>query len=265
MSNIKYNSGVPLYYQIATILREKILSGELSPGDVIPGEETLSLEYEVSRITIRKALADLVTEGFIIRKRGQGTIVREELSYIKPTRFDGSIEALIEQAKSTKVKLLKFESIFPKEDLSKKLCLNKGDMVTKIYKVRYLNDKPFSIIQNYLPQSIGNKINSDDLSEEPLLLILEKKLGIIPNDAIQSVEATVADPEKAKLLDVRVGAPLLMVSRTVYDYEARPIEYILALYRADRYFYSVHLKRYLSNNISEWKPHHHEHEPSIHE
>ncbi|MFP4037470.1 MAG: GntR family transcriptional regulator [Desulfobacteraceae bacterium] len=254
MVSIMRDKGIPLYYQIGTVLKERILSGELQAGAPLPGEEALSREYGVSRITVRRALAILETEGLIIRQRGRGTFVAERSARVRPTRFSGTIEELIAQATSAKVKILDYRTVEPPEDVAEKLNLPEGEKVVRIDKVRLIDGLPFSVVVNFLPRDTGEKISPEDLNEKPLLVVLEEKLGIEADEAVQSVEATIASAEVASLLDIRVGAPLLKVERTVFDVESKPVEHVSVLYRADKYFYTVRLKRNQSEDAAGWAP-----------
>ncbi len=99
------------------------------------------------------------------------------------------------------------------------------------------------------------KYNRDhnELKVKPLLVILEEDLGISLVESIQSLEATIADAEVTSLLEVRVGDPLLKVERTVYSTNRRPVEHVSVLYRSDKYFFSVKLKRKRSKTSTSWK------------
>ena len=85
-------------------------------------------------------------------------------------------------------------------------------------------------------------------------MILEDDLGIRAATAVQTVGATIADPEVANLLNIRVGEPLLKVERTVFDVNQKPVEYVSVQYRADKYFYTVNLNRKISKNSVGWGP-----------
>ena len=117
-----------------------------------------------------------------------------------------------------------------------------------------MEGSPFSYVLNYLPPDIGQKIKKEDLIAKPLLMILEDDLGIKATEAVQSIEATIADTHVASLLGIRVGDPLLKGERTVFDVNHKPVEYVSVLYRADKYFYTVSLKRKRSKNSVGWGP-----------
>ena len=101
---------------------------------------------------------------------------------------------------------------------------------------------------------IGKRINKRDLVAKPALTIFEEDFRIKVSQAVQTVEATVADAEIAPLLGVRVGEPLLKVERIVFDKNKKPIEYVLVLYRSDKYCFTVTLERKRSKESIGWEP-----------
>ncbi len=237
------DSTIPLYAQLETILRKRIVSGEVGPGDFLPSEEALADKHKVSRITVRQALALLEQDGLIIRQRGRGTFVSDKVKKLESHKYSGFIEDMIAIGTRTKVKVLKMEMVEAFGEISKRLRLKKGGQVLRIEKVRHVKGDPFSHVVNYLRPEIGRRLESFDLSQKPLLVILEEDLGIKAAEAVQTVEAAVADAEMAPLLGVRIGDPLLKVERTVYDVDQKPVEYVSVLYRGDKYYLSIRLKR----------------------
>lgn len=246
------DKSVPLYYQIETILRRKIQTGEFSPGGPLPSEDALKDEYEVSRITVRQALSLLEQDGLIVRQRGRGTFVSEKARMVESTKLTGYIEDLIFMGVQTTAKVLDLNMIEAPENIKDHLRLDGPTQVLRIEKIRFVEGDPFSYVLNYLPPEISQNINPDLLTEKPLLIILEEDLGIKTDEAIQTVEATVADTHVAPLLDIRVGDPLLKAERTVFDRTQSPVEHVSALYRADKYVYRVKLKRKRSKNYVGW-------------
>jgi GntR family transcriptional regulator len=245
---------IPLYYQLETILRKRILSGEFAPDVPLPSEESLGKEYEVSRITVRRALSALEQERLISRKRGKGTFVSEKFRSLDSPRLSGFIEDIISMGIKTRTKVIDISWVEAPENVKERLNLQQQDQTLRIEKVRLIKGSSFSHVFNYLPPDIGQNIPSDKLTEKPLLMILEDDLDIRADTAIQTVEATIADAQVATLLGIRVGEPLLKVERTVFDVKQKPVEYVSALYRADKYFYTVNLKRKRSKNSVGWGP-----------
>lgn len=247
------DKAIPLYYQIETILRRKILSGELQPLTSIPTEDALAQEFDVSRITIRQALGLLEKDGLVIRQRGKGTFVSEGAKAYESAKLTGSMEDLILMGVQTSTKILDFSWIEAPQNVKERLGLGEASQVLRIEKIRLVENNPFSYVINYLPQKIGQKIKPEDLTAKPLLMVLEENLGIRPDEADQTVEATIADAHVAPLLEIRVGDPLLKVQRTVFDVKNRPVECVFVLYRADKYFFNVKLKRTRSKNSIGWR------------
>ncbi len=246
-------TAIPLYYQLAAFLRKRIAFMELRPGDPLPSEEALAEEYKVSRITVRHALALLVQEGLLRRHRGKGTFVSEQARTVESPRSSGFIEDIIAMGHKTRVKILHIAMVETQGIVQERLGLWPGARVLRIEKVRLLDGSPFSYVVNYLPEEIGLKIQSMDLTERPLLSILEEDLRIRAWKALQTIEATVAEPDVAAHLEIRTGDPLLRVERTVFDSRGKPIEYVWVLYRADRYHFTVRLRRKKSRSSYGWE------------
>jgi len=253
-SKMLKNQAIPLYYQLETILRKRIVSGELARGDLLPSEEALAKEYNLSRITVRQAFSSLESDGLIVRKRGKGTFVSKKHTYLESPKFTGFIEDLISMGIRTKSNILNISMVEGPQNIREHLELEVGTQLFRIEKIRLVEGSPFSYVLNYLPPDIGKKIKTDDLIAKPLLMILEDDMGIKATEAVQSIEATIADTHVAPLLGIRVGDPLLKGERTVFDVNHKPVEYVSVLYRADKYFYTVNLKRKRSKNFAGWGP-----------
>ena len=249
---MKRNNAIPLYYQLETILRNKIDSGDFSPDTPIPSEKMLAKEYKVSRITVRQALASLEKDEYIVRHRGKGTFVSDKVTKLHFPRFSGSIEDLILMGTMTQTKVIDIRWIEPPNHIRERLNVKDGQKVLRIEKVRQIEDSPFSHIYNYLPPDIGEKVSTDLLNSKPMLVILEDELNIRPIEADQSVEATIADTAIALILEIRVGDPLLKAERTVYANKNKPVEYVSVLYRADKYAFTMKLKRKRSKESISW-------------
>ena len=245
--------GIPLYYQIGTILRKKILSGELPATSLLPGEEALAKEYGVSRITVRQALALLEQDGLVIRYRGKGTFVSEKARDIEPQKLTGFIEDLILMGIKTKTKVLELGMIEAPENIRECLKLDQSAQVYQAKKIREVEGSPFSYVLNCFPPDIGQNITKEALIAKPALVILEEDFGIKVSQSIQTVGATIADAEVAPLLKMRVGEPLLKVERTVFEVKKRPVEYVSVLYRADKYCFTVKLERKRSKDFVGWE------------
>lgn len=245
------DKAIPLYYQLETILRNKILSGDYAPEAALPSEDALAEEYRVSRITVRQALSALEQDGLVLRRRGKGTFVSAEARAMGLPRYTGSIEDLMLMGLRTATEVLDTAWIDPPEPIRERLRSG-GDKVLRIEKVRSLEGRPFSYILNYLPPAVGARLPLELVKTKPMLMILEEDLGIRLSEADQAVQATIADAAIAARLDLRVGDPLLNSERVVYDVHKQPVEYVSSLYRADKYAFTMKLKRRRSSRSARW-------------
>lgn len=243
----------PLYHQIFLILRGQIVDGQLGPGAQVPGEEELARQFKVSRITARRALAELAAEGLVTRGRGRGThvIARDR----EPPQVHGGVEGLIENLMAmglkTQVQLLDFSYEAAAPDVASALRVAPGEEVQRSVRVRSLTDGPFSYLTTYVPADIGRKFGRKELAREPLLGLLERS-GVVIGSADQTLSATLADTRVAPALKVAIGAPLLRIGRIVHDSSGRPVEYIVGLYRPDRYQFRMSLDRVRGEDRNTW-------------
>jgi GntR family transcriptional regulator len=245
------DKAIPLYYQLETILRKKITSGDYSPEVSLPSEDALAKEYKVSRITVRQALSSLEKDGLVIRQRGRGTFISDKADSLELPRFTGSIEDLVLMGNRTETRVIESVWIDPPDNIRLRLKV-KDEKVLRLEKVRNIEGVPFSHVFNYLPPQIGKKVPMDLVKSKPMLMILEDDLGVRATEADQTVEATIADAEVASLLDIRAGDPLLKAERTVYDVKGNPVEYVSVMYRADKYAFTMKLKRKKTDGSRGW-------------
>jgi GntR family transcriptional regulator len=236
---------IPLYHQVEINLRHRIKSSEFKVGDIIPSEEALGKEYNVSRITVRQAMAKLEEDGLIKRQRGKGTFVVKKDTDITLNKSIGPIEYAIFKGLGPKyeIRLLKSEPISVPESAAAALEIEENEQVWGIVRVRLVDGKPMGFITNYLPMDIGSRLNPEDIEKRPILNSMETRLGITLVEAEQLIDATIADAHLAELLEIRVGDPLLRLVRNTYDSTGRPVNHALMLIRADRYSFRVKLRK----------------------
>lgn len=236
-----FAAAVPLYYQLASILREHIVSGKYLAGDRLPTEEALARDYDVSRITIRQALGDLEKEGFIKREAGRGTFVADRRTFSNTFRMEGSLEDLISMGQSTTVRVLSLTTIKASASEADFLRLNLGDPLVRCTRLRLHGGTPFSYIINHVPGDIGKHLRPEAWKKGSILRQIETGLGIRMGDADQTISASLADAHLARLLKTGIGAALLSVDRVVRSVEGRPVEHVHSYYRSDIYSFKAHL------------------------
>jgi GntR family transcriptional regulator len=236
------------------LLRERILNGELEPGSRLPGELSLAAEYGISRVTVRRALDTLASDGLIDRRPGSGTFVREGNS-VQPIVADLSnvLSHLVEMGRRTGVRLLSFAYVNPPESVAVSLGLEPGERTQRSIRVRLIDGAPFSYLVTHVPERIGVTYSEADLASMPLLGLLERS-GIMVDEASQSIGATLAGPDIAEALELEIGSPLLSLTRVVWDPSGQGVEHLHALYRPDRYSFHMDLVRTGAAGARRWNP-----------
>ena len=242
-ARIQPGSPTPRYAQVYAAIREKILAGALRNGDRLPSEAEIGELFGVSRITARRAVAELVAMGLAVRRRGQATTA----SFQGPRhRQRGSIEDLLENllilGDRTAVTVEEFGYLPAPPAAAAALELAPGAEVQHALRIRHDDGQPLSLIETYVPAEIGRRFDRRDLEQMSLQAIF-RRLGIRVARAEQSFSAGAALGREARLLDVAAGAPVFRISRVVFAEDGQPVEYVTALYRSDRYEYQMSLVR----------------------
>jgi GntR family transcriptional regulator len=220
----------PLYHQIFVILRDGILSGHYRLGDLLPTEHEIMLNYDVSRITARRALDELAKLKMVKRSRGRGTSVA--YAGAPPT---ASSSSELSEVESGTAELLQFSCDVAASAQVEALRLSPGAEVQNAVRLRKLGDAPYSHLVTAIPSDIGHRIHADELLTRSPLQILQGH-GVIIGSAHQIITATVADQIIGPRLKTEIGSPLLKLMRVVSDNNGRPIEWLTALYRPDKYY-----------------------------
>lgn len=236
------------------LLRDAILSGNLAPGERLPSELKLTEEYGVSRVTVRRALAELQRMGLIRRRAGSGTVVAERRP-VAPINVDFAnlLSHLEEMGRATAVRVLEFGYLQPPPDIAAALRLEDGVRVQRSVRVRYIDREPFSYLVTHVPETVGQHYTRKELGEAPLLSLFERA-GVTVESATQTFSATLASPAVAEALGVAVGDALTSLTRTVYASDGGGVEHLAALYRPDRYRFAMELTKISDNAETIWAP-----------
>ena len=233
-------------------LRDEIARGAIPVGAAFPGEQRLADLHDVSRVTVRRALAALVNDGLIEKRNGAGSVVT---AMAQNTGIAANMATLIPQivqmGSNTTARLLSFGYNTPPHVVAEALG-TRGRVQTAV-RIRMLEGSPFSHLTTYVPEDIAVNYSEQDLADTPLFQLLERS-GVQVNDASQTVSATLASPEVAAALEVSVGAALLSLHRVVRDADGRGVEYLSALYRPDMFRLEMDLTRVGGGETRHWEP-----------
>lgn len=242
----------PLYHQLFLFLRERIRSGAFPAGAVLPGEQELARKFEVSRITVKRALNELATAGLVSRHRGRGTVVtfNPSIPVVKGS-FENLLESLKIMGLSTEVELIRVAEIDAEDDAADLLELAAGQRVQRAVRLRKIEGEPFSYLTTYVPASIARLFRAEQLRDTPLLSLLEAA-GHVAVEAEQWVTAAAAEAPVAGALRTAVGSPLLKITRVMREADGRPIEALIGFYRPERFQHHMKLTRTTKNGKAEW-------------
>jgi GntR family transcriptional regulator len=235
-------------------LGDAIANGSFPPGTRLPGELKLAEQFNVSRVTVRRAMAELERMGIVDRKPGVGTVVVDRAG-IQPVVADFSnvLSHLLEMGRTTTARLLEFDYRLPPEPVRHALRLAEGERTQRSVRVREVDGEPFSYLTAHVPETIGETYQREDLEKTSLLALLERS-GVEVDHAEQTVTATLSTPTTADALTIGVGEPLLAVTRAVFDPQGRGVEHLQALYRPNHYRLQIALNRVDAGGTKQWAP-----------
>lgn len=232
---VSAHSNEPLYRQVYRLLRHKIVNGEWTPHEAIPTEMSLMAKYEVSRATIRQALAELVADGLIERKRGRGSFVAAPSVEQSLVRILSFTEDMQQRGLQPQTRLISARLMPPTESIAGKLGLAEGEKVARLVRLRLADGAPISVEVSCLAYRFFPGLLEHDYTQNSLRQILYRQYGVRLARAEQTIQAIAADEEMAELLGVDRGTPLLSIERVSYsDYDV-PVEHLRLYHRGDRY------------------------------
>jgi len=220
-TDLTRNGGQSLHHQISAVLRAEIFAGRYAENAYVPAESALMETFNVSRATVRRALLTLEQEQLIDRQQGKGTRV----IYSQPevcSRIEQHINRIEYNAARTSVRVLSFDQVLPPLAVRAALQLDAGVPVLKVVRLRMHEDLPLRYLVNHIREDIGRKMQPDQFERQTVIAAL-KAVGFPARRFDDEIGATLADPGLARALDVRIGAPLVELTCTMFDKDSRPI------------------------------------------
>lgn len=236
-------SPIPLYYQLAEAIRERIRAGDLPPGRQLPSERELADHASISRMTARQALTYLVRDGTLEVKPGVGTFVAEPKLTYDALHLLGFTEETMRHGGIVVSRVLEQIITTPPPVVAAALSLNPADDVVKVVRIRSSGETPLLLETSYLPLARCRGLEHEDLGSHSLYSLLELRYGLRLDRARQTIEATIANDYESGLLLVPIGAPMLLLEGVTFTDDARPAEYFKAVYRADRVTFALESQR----------------------
>jgi GntR family transcriptional regulator len=233
------NSPIPLYFQIAENLKRAIEEGTLKPGERLDNELDLAERLGVSRPTVRQAVQRLVEQGFVVRRRGLGTVVVAPriLRSVALTSLYDDLSATHRYPATT---VLAAREVDADDDVAAALSLPSGTAVLYLERLRLADGTPLAIMHNFLPAGLLKGRPEDALEKSGLYELLRSQ-GIQLHAGEQVIGARRATAHEANVLQAPRNATVLTMARTTFDHEGKPVEHGSHAYLADRYSFKMTL------------------------
>lgn len=232
---------LPLYLQLQEVLKEQIHTGLLKPGDQLPPERELSDQFRMSRMTVRQALNQLVTEGLLYRVQGKGTFVAKPKITQNLWQLSSFTEDMLSRGMKPGALVIEREVIHAEPKLAELFKLEKDMRLIKIRRLRTADSEPIALETTHLPYQQFQSILAKELTGS-LYELLASEYRVSLARARQSIEAREAWPLEAGLLKIPDKTPVLIIERISYDVDRQVIEYVNSCYRADKYKFYVELQ-----------------------
>jgi GntR family transcriptional regulator len=228
-----WSTGMTLHRQLYLQLRERIVRAGWLAGQALPTEEALCAEYGVSRITVRRALADLQAQGWVDRHRGRGTFVSARVPAPVPAPTLSFVDGLRRYAATTDVRVIAVGHAAPPAHVVALLELAAQERALQAIRCRSASGIPVMLTEAWIPARLGRRITEAGLRRQPLYEILMAQ-GVRFGRVVQEIGAQVADPAQAEVLSIDVGSALIKLVRLIHDLEGRPVQHLTALIPAER-------------------------------
>jgi GntR family transcriptional regulator len=234
-------SRLPLYIQLANLIRTKVQEGAWRSGEQIPTESELCDLHQVSRITVRQAIAELVQEGYLERYPGRGTFVAEPRIEQRISRLTGFTQDMEARGKRPGARVMQFTVVEPPSALPWAYRLEEEGKVILLKRLRLADGEPLAVEMSYLSFNLCAAILDGNLEDSSLYALLEETCHVIPSRAMQQWTAVACPPDEAKLLNIPRRAPVLHIYRTTYNQFDQPFEWVESYYRGDKYIFQAEM------------------------
>lgn len=243
------NNLLPKYHQINEILRERITSGELKPGDQIPTEEELCQEFDVSRGTVRRAILSLAQVGLIHSEQGRGTFVTPSVSSPLSFILDPFNSEMIRRHRQPSTRLISSEIIPASPEIAKRLELKVEEPIIQIVRLRLANDQPVIYEYRSLAQSLCPELINEDLETQSIHSLLISKFHKPLTKIALTIEAVALPEKEAQWMQVSKGTEAFFIDRLTYtidkDGQQKPAVFYQAYYREHVYSFRAEFDAHL--------------------
>ncbi|MCK1799085.1 GntR family transcriptional regulator [Streptomyces sp. XM4193] len=237
--SLALNRKLPLWYQVSQSLRASILGRPPAAPLRLPTEESLAEHYGVSVLTMRQALKELETEGLISRHRRRGTFIEPDARRERTVRLLGSVDTIVAQQSGEDTTLLDHRSApVPPELTAHFPGLTEVTVYRRLRRDR-IGGEPTNWAENLIPPAVAAAVDPAALARMPMTKLLRDEVGIRISRITDTVEARLADPRTAELLEVPLLSPILHYTGVTYDETGSVVDVARIHYRGDRFSFSM--------------------------
>ena len=233
---LEKKSQSPLYQQLMTRLKNDIMAGVYPAGARIPSEQLLCETYGVSRVTVRKAMLDLVQEGMLVRRQGKGTFVADERIQRDLQHVTSFSAACRQMGHTASARLISAELVEATSEDAEKLGVLPDSQVVEICRLRLCDDEPVMMEINRFPERYAFLLS--EKAEESLYVILAAH-GVKPASAVHDISLGHATPLVSKHLGCNQGDALLLLDEQVLDQHGEPLHLSRQWIRGDKYTFRI--------------------------
>ena len=226
--SIDPSSITPMYKQVAGIISEGIRTGELKVGEKLPSEFELMKDFNVSRVTIRGAISELVTDGLLVRSQGKGTFVAPQKKLQSANDTTGLTDSCRQAGKVLKSQVLSVEYAYPTHADSEFLAVDESQQVIEIKRLRYIDGHPSILETLYFPRKYDFLLHEN--LEGSVFSILHAH-GITVHNSRRTLEISNASSNEAGLLEIKRNSPLLLFRDYQSDSQGNPLFVCKQLYK----------------------------------
>lgn len=234
-------SKVPIHQQLYCYIKECIENGTYKENETIPSEKEMQEMFEVSRITVRRAISDLEHDGYLTKRRGMGTVVTPRKKARDMAVFNSfSGDAKVKGDKPGSI-ILQCKTVEANVKVASMLQVENGEKVYFLKRLRLLNGRIIALHDTYISGRLGFPILGEDFDSTTSLYEYLEEHGIVLGSADETVEAKMPTPEIRRELFMEENQPLVYKERVTYDHQGRAVEFSENSYISDSYRYYIHI------------------------
>lgn len=235
MATLNRDLPIPLYHQLKTLILREIETGRWKPDEQLPSEAQLSARFRVSKITVRQALRELASLGWVRREQGRGTFVQRLALEEGPRKLTSFTGEMRDHGFVASSQVLDKGIIAAPADVAAKLRLEPADPVFCLRRLRLADGVPMGIQTAYLSMDMVPGIDEISFDGASLYDVLRRRYNLQPVTAKETFVAVAVNSEEAGLLRVPTGSPALAAERETFLRDGVPLEYTHSVMRGDHY------------------------------